>query len=133
MYRGALNGSRVCVKRVKVYSKDGPEKAIKVHRPLTFPICHCSRGSQTLYQEAVVWKHLEHKNIVPFLGVTSTPLQLISDWMPGGDLREYIKKRPHADRLGLVGVSSVVFNPTLIPATSYLISPKAFTFSTPAI
>jgi serine/threonine protein kinase len=80
-----------------------------------------------------MWKRLEHKNIVPFLGITSTPLQLISDWMPGGDLREYIKKHPYADRVGLVGVGSVVFDLSLIPTPSYLISPKAFTFSTPAI
>jgi len=56
-----------------------------------------------LFQQAVVWKHLEHPNIVPFLGITSTPLQLISEWMPGGDLTEYIRKHPDTDRLRLVG------------------------------
>ena len=79
-----------------------------------------------------MWKRLEHKTIVPLLGITSEPLQLISDWMPGGDLTDYIKKNPNADRLVLVGLNSVVFDPTLIPAISYLISPKAFTFSTRA-
>jgi hypothetical protein len=79
-----------------------------------------------------VWRRLEHKTIVPLLGITSDPLQLISDWMPGGDLTEYIKNNPNADRLGLVSVNYVVFDPELIPAVSYLISPKAFTFSTPA-
>lgn len=33
IYEGTLNGSRVCVKRVRVYSKEGPEKATKVHHP----------------------------------------------------------------------------------------------------
>jgi serine/threonine protein kinase len=79
-----------------------------------------------------VWKRLEHENIVPLFGITSDPLQLVSDWMPGGDLTEYIKKNHDADRLGLVSVNYVVFDPTLIPAVSYLISPKAFTFSTTA-
>ena len=51
-----------------------------------------------------MWKHLKHRNIVPFRGVTSPLLQLISVWMPGGDLRGYVKKYPDADRLGLVGV-----------------------------
>ena len=79
-----------------------------------------------------MWKHLEHHNIVPFLGITPTPLQLISKWMPGGDLPEYIKKNPDADRLGLVNSPAVVLNPVLTPATSYAISLKAFTSSTPA-
>jgi serine/threonine protein kinase len=75
---------------------------------------------------------LEHKNIVPLLGITSNPLQLVSDWMPGGDLTEYIKKNPNADRLCLVGPNYVVFDLTLIPVVSCLISPKAFTFFTSA-
>lgn len=57
-----------------------------------------------LYQEAVVWKRMKHDNIVPFLGITSAPLQHISDWMPRGDLTEYIKQHPDTDRLGLVSL-----------------------------
>ena len=30
VYEGTLDGSRVCVKRTRVYTKDGPEKATKV-------------------------------------------------------------------------------------------------------
>ena len=52
-----------------------------------------------------MWKRLVHPNIVPLLGVTTSPrLQLISEWMSGGDLLAYIKAHPDADRLGLVGV-----------------------------
>jgi len=80
-----------------------------------------------------VWKHLEHKNIVRLLGVTSAPLQLVSEWIPGGDLTEYVKKHPGADRLGLVGVPTVTFNPLLTPATSYPVSLTAFITSTHAI
>jgi len=53
--------------------------------------------------------------------------------MSGGDLTEYIKKRPKADRLCLVAVPPVVFDPTLTPATSCLTSLKAYTLFTPAI
>ena len=76
-------------------------------------------------------KRLTHPNIVPLLGITPDPLQLISEWMPGGDLTDYIKKHPGADRVGLVGTLLVVSDPTLTPTTSYLISLKAFTSSTP--
>ena len=85
-----------------------------------------------LYREAVVWKRLEHQNIVPFLGITLTPLQLISEWMPGGPLAEYIKKNPNADRLGLVGVFPAVFIFYAYPVASYLMSPTASAISTPA-
>ena len=53
--------------------------------------------------------------------------------MPGGDLREYVKKHPDANRLGLVGVPPVAFDPTLTPVTSYLMSLEAFIIFTPAI
>lgn len=49
-----------------------------------------------------MWKHAKHPNIVSFRGVTAAPLQLVSDWMSGGNLTEYINKNPGADLLGLV-------------------------------
>ena len=58
-----------------------------------------------------MWKRLTHPNVVPLLGVTITPLQLISNCMSGGDLLEHIRKHPEVDRLGLVGVPPVVLVP----------------------
>jgi len=60
-----------------------------------------------------MWKHMEHPNIVPLLGVTTSPFQLVSKWMPSGDLPDYIGRNPGADLLGLVGVSAIVFIPHL--------------------
>ena len=60
-------------------------------------------------------KHLEHRSIIPFLGITPTPLQLVSEWMPNGDLIEYIKKHLSADRLRLVCIPAVTFGPCLLP------------------
>ncbi|KAF9789504.1 kinase-like domain-containing protein, partial [Thelephora terrestris] len=51
---------------------------------------------------AIVWKHLDHPNIVPFKGVTLDPPQLVSEWMPGGELREYIKKNPSTNLINLL-------------------------------
>lgn len=80
-----------------------------------------------------MWKYLGHQNIVPFLGVTSTPLQLISDWMPGGNLTGYIEEYPSVDRLDLVGVPRVVLYPMLTlmltPAPSCLVLLEALTSS----
>jgi len=69
-----------------------------------------------LYQGAVVWKHLDHQNIVPLLGITSTPLQLISKWMANGDLTEYIVTHPDTDRLELVGVPYPILGGALTPS-----------------
>jgi len=62
-----------------------------------------------------MWKRLKHLNILPLLGVTISPLQLVSSWMSGGDLPEYIKKHSNADHLGLVGVPSIVYLPRSLP------------------
>jgi len=61
-----------------------------------------------------MWKRLTHLNILPLLGITTTPLQLVSNRMLGGDLPEYIKEHPGADRFQLV-CPSYPFYPTLTP------------------
>jgi len=63
-----------------------------------------------------MWKRLTHPNVLPLLGVTIFPLQLISIWMSGGDLPEYIEKHSNADRLRLVGGHPVAFIPHLLPS-----------------
>ena len=60
-----------------------------------------------------MWKRLRHPNIVPLLGITLEPLQLISAWMPGGELKDYITKNPDVDQLGLVGTPLLLHRITL--------------------
>ena len=50
-----------------------------------------------------MWKHLSHQNIVPFKGVTLNPLQLFSEWMPGGELGKYTKENQRVNLINLVG------------------------------
>ncbi|KAF9644929.1 hypothetical protein BDM02DRAFT_823150 [Thelephora ganbajun] len=68
-YDGALDGSKVRIQRVRSYPEGDPQEV-----------------KQTFHQVAATWKRLTHRNIVPLLGVTIDPLQLISDWMSGEDL-----------------------------------------------
>ena len=72
---------------------------------------------------------MRHKNIVSLLGIVVDTLQLISEWMPGGNLTDYVERRPDANKHDLVGVPLQVFD-TLTPTASYVISPKALSFST---
>ena len=80
-----------------------------------------------------MWKYLTHPNIVPLLGVSTTPFQLISNWMSGGDLPGYIEKNPDADRLKLVGVPPRRVYLVLSPTVSYPTLLRVSTTSTPAM
>lgn len=104
VYEGTLDDSKVCVKRVRVYTEEVLQKAAKVHfGALAFPAHSHQPNPQIICKEAVVWKRLSHPNVVPLLSITIAPLQFVSDWIPGGTLPEYIKNNPNADRLILVG------------------------------
>ena len=52
----------------------------------------------------MTWKALRHPNISPLLGVTMTESQLavVSEWMDNGNVNEFVKARPDANRLVLV-------------------------------
>lgn len=67
-----------------------------------FSTPRCSRVPQIFHQVTVAWNNLMHPNIVPFLGATTNPPQLISDRMPGGNLNEYTASHPDTDRISLV-------------------------------
>ena len=52
----------------------------------------------------MAWKHLQHPNILPLLGVTWNEhrFALVSEWMENGNVNEYIKRNPNANRAELV-------------------------------
>jgi len=52
-----------------------------------------------------MWNRLRHPNIVPIIGVTTKPLQIVLEWMPNGTLTKFIEKNPSASRIGLVSPS----------------------------
>ncbi|KAF9779314.1 kinase-like domain-containing protein, partial [Thelephora terrestris] len=49
-----------------------------------------------------MWKRLRHPNIVPLVGVTRTPLQFVSEWMPNGTVTGYLCENPGANRIALL-------------------------------
>lgn len=70
--------------------------------PIPSHLARRSKRAPKFCREAIIWKNLRHPNVLPLLGVTFNPPQLVSVWMPGGNLTEYIKKDPGADRCRLV-------------------------------
>ena len=58
------------------------------------------------YREVIVWKRLQHPNIVPFLGVpTGSPSQfeVVYDCTEGPKITTYVAEHPDVDRTALVG------------------------------
>ena len=55
-----------------------------------------------------MWKTLRHQNVLPLLGVTISedPLRfvMVSEWMENGNINQFLRRVPDADRLKLVRV-----------------------------
>ena len=51
-----------------------------------------------------MWKALDHPNVLPLLGVmmSETQFTMVSRWMPNGNINEFVKKYPDANRFELV-------------------------------
>ena len=58
--------------------------------------------------EVSVWMRLKHPNVVPCLGATANPLQVVMDLMSNGEVMDYTKRNSNANRAHLV--SSLVFS-----------------------
>ena len=106
MYAAEFDGKRVCVKVLRLYVQDtrgvikkvclcpGPSLATVIGTP----------GRQAFYREVVVWRRLQHPNIVPFLGVVAKipPFKIVCQWMENGRITEYARKCPDVDHVDLV-------------------------------
>ena len=51
---------------------------------------------------AILRKRLNHPNLVPFIGATVDPPQIVAERMPRRGLIEYLEEHPEANRIGLV-------------------------------
>ncbi|KAJ8083243.1 hypothetical protein PM082_009115 [Marasmius tenuissimus] len=95
VWKGTIGDSSelVCLKVVKVYMSSNLEKLTNDYR-----------------REAILWRQLEHPNVLPFLGIYQLELEqvqhfcLISPWMEKGNLVEFLKatKREDVDHYTLV-------------------------------
>ena len=52
----------------------------------------------------MTWRTLQHPNVLPLIGVmmTETQFTMISEWMENGNINEFVKANPNANRLALV-------------------------------
>jgi len=108
---GEYLGRSVAVKRLKVYKGDY-ENIFKVPSiKFMHYLYHCLAFAQWLCREIISWKHLSHPNILPLLGVyVSTDPRcflIFTDWMSNGNVVEFTRSHPEANRLRLVSPLAV--------------------------
>lgn len=114
MSKGEHRGRPVAIKHLRVKTKDDFGKIFKVSnctRSATLWLLTYST-SQRLCREVIIWKRLSHPNVLPLLGVSVSKnpqyFRIVSEWMPNGNVTEYVGSNPEANRLHLV---SPVTNP----------------------
>lgn len=111
IWKGTYNGQVVAIKVPRSYETADPRKTLKVS------LYHQSHSPAVLIQiqqntsnEALVWRQLRHKNILPFLclchlDASRDPANsLVIPWMQNGNIQEYLRKSPEADRVSLVRI-----------------------------
>ncbi|KAF9259832.1 kinase-like protein [Marasmius fiardii PR-910] len=82
VWKGEIGKVKVCLKVVKVYQTSDVQQLSKEYMV-----------------EAIVWQHLKHPNLLPFLGMyyldkARVQLCLVSPWMERGNLVQYLKTTP---------------------------------------
>ena len=106
VWEGRYNDKWVAIKALRVYKEEDVQKVKKVTHP-AFPIpltLVANHRNQVFCKEVLMWRRISHPNIVPFLGVSEAPapLSMVSEWMPNGNVRDYVGKNPETSRLQLV-------------------------------
>lgn len=87
VWQGRLHGKPVCLKVVRLFTT----------------VANRARVIKQFCREALVWKHLDHPNVLPLLGVNMELFKpsfcLVSPWMQNGNLLDYLEKNPTHNRL----------------------------------
>ena len=66
--------------------------------------------AQEFCKEAVIWRYLQHPNILPLIGVAtgSEWYSLVSDWMDHGTINTFTEMNPDVNRVDLVGSHAIL-------------------------
>nr|GAT53157.1 kinase-like protein [Mycena chlorophos] len=91
VFKGVLHGQAVALKRMRIFNATDPLD----------PRSAKDRGN--FVKEAFVWQTLQHKYIVPFIGVDaetfSPAFSIVSPWMKNGTVRMFLAKTQGRDRI----------------------------------
>ena len=113
IYKGRSRNQVICLKVIKVNQKTQINHLLKVS---LFGAFNNRKWltSQALFKEALLWGHLSHPNILPFYGIYHLKdrhgrISFVSPWMENGNVTQYLKRHPLANRLLLVRPQFLVF------------------------
>lgn len=83
------NGMRVAIKCLRFYT--------------SAPDTGRHRLEKRSLKEIQVWSFLDHENVLPLIGlcVVNNELGMVSEFMPNGNVQEYIQRNPRVDRYRL--------------------------------
>ena len=108
IYKGRFRNQAICLKIIKVNRKTQIKHLLKVSLFDAFNNRKRLKvTSQAFFKEALLWGHLSHPNILPFYGIYHLEdkhgrISFVSPWMENGNVTEYLKRNPLANRLLLV-------------------------------
>ncbi|KAJ8083461.1 hypothetical protein PM082_009335 [Marasmius tenuissimus] len=92
VYKGIADGDHshpVCLKVLRVHTQSDEHRRKKM--------------VEDFCQEALIWTHLDHPNVLPLIGVNTklfgTDFCLVSPWMENGDIITFLKRKPDHDRM----------------------------------
>ncbi|EDR06616.1 uncharacterized protein LACBIDRAFT_299574 [Laccaria bicolor S238N-H82] len=90
IYKGRSRNQAICLKIIKINGKTQIKHLLKA-----------------VFKEALLWGHLSHPNILPFYGIHHLEdahgrISFVSPWMENGNITEYLRRHPHANRLLLI-------------------------------
>ena len=106
IYKGRSRNQAICLKIIKVNRRTEINHLLKVSLLNPFNYRKCLT-SQAFFKEALLWGHLSHPNILTFYGIYHLEdahgrISFVSPWMENGNVTEYLKRHPLANRLLLV-------------------------------
>jgi hypothetical protein len=72
---------------------------------------------QRFCKEFVLWNTLRHANVLPLIGVilTETEFTMVSEWMPDGNINQFVKEHQGVNRFGLVS------SPSNLPQSLFIV------------
>lgn len=109
IFKGRLGTQCVCLKVVRLFQNSQVLELLKVR--CDFPTMIFISGPHSMVKafsrEAVVWGQLSHPNLLPFYGIfnltdTRSRICLVSPWMVNGNVNDFLRRNPDADRQQLV-------------------------------
>ena len=108
IWAGEYQDRKVAVKVLRTYTSSDVGKIIRVCHYLTLSSGVMEvliAATQRFCKEVVMWKTLDHQNVLPLLGarMERRHFVMISEWMDNGNINEFVKAHRGVNRFELVG------------------------------